>query len=228
MTDNIPNIATRIQALRDQLPYLPRAIVLVWEATRYWTLAWSLLLGLQGLLPVVLVYLTRWFVDGLVEAVAAGGSWESTRPTLILVGLIAGVTLTNELLSSTATWIRAAQSELVKERISNLIHDKSAAVDLAFYESPEYYDHLHRARDDARHRPLALLENTGKLLQNTITLVAMAAVLIPFGLWLPLALLVSTLPALWVVLRYSSHQQAWQRRRTSDERRSWYYDWSLT
>jgi ATP-binding cassette subfamily B protein len=201
---------------------------MVWEATGYWTLSWAILLLVQGVLPVAIVYLTRWLVDGLVAAVDAGGSWESVQPTLILVALMAGVLLANELLSSATGWIRTAQSELVKDHISTLIHEKSVAVDLAFYESPEYYDHLHRARAEAQYRPLALLENAGNLVRNSITLLAMAAVLIPLGLWLPIALLLSTFPALVVVLRYSSRQHQWRLRRTADERRSWYYDWLLT
>ncbi len=228
MTETTPTLATRGRALLDQLPYLPRAFSMVWEATGYWTLTWAILLLLQGVLPVAIVYLTRWLVDGLVAAVEAGGTWESVQPTLILVALMAGVMLANELLNSATGWIRTAQSELVKDHISTLIHKKSVAVDLAFYESPEYYDHLHRARAEAQYRPLALLENAGNLVKNSITLLAMAAVLIPLGVWLPIALLLSTLPALIVVLRYSSRQHQWRVRRTADERRSWYYDWLLT
>ena len=228
MTETTPTLATRGRALLDQLPYLPRAFSMVWEATGYWTLTWAILLLLQGVLPVGIVYLTRWLVDGLVAAVEAGGSWESVQPTLILVALMAGFMLANELLSSATGWIRTAQSELVKDHISHLIHEKSVAVDLAFYESPEYYDHLPRARAEAQYRPLALLENAGNLVKNSITLLAMAAVLIPLGLWLPIALLLSTLPALIVVLRYSSRQYQWRLSRTADERRSWYYDWLLT
>ena len=228
MTGKLLAPATRIRALRDQLPYLPRAFALVWTATHYWTLAWSLLLMLQGLIPVVIVYLTRWIVDGLVEAVEAGGSWERVLPTLILVALMATTMLVNELLHSATGWIRVVQSELVRDHIHTLIHQQSVGVDLAFYESPEYYDHLHRARAEAQHRPLALLETAGGLIQNSITLVAMAAVLIPFGLWLPVALVLSTLPALFVVLRYSLREHEWHVSRTPDERRAWYYDWTLT
>jgi len=183
---------------------------------------------LQGLIPVVIVYLTRWIVDGLVEAVEAGGSWERVLPTLILVALMAATMLVNELLHSATGWIRVVQSELVRDHIHTLIHQQSVGVDLAFYESPEYYDHLHRARAEAQHRPLALLETAGGLIQNSITLVAMAAVLIPFGLWLPVALVLSTLPALFVVLRYSLREHEWHVSRTPDERRAWYYDWTLT
>jgi len=43
---------------RNQLPYLPRALRLVWNAAPRWTAAWLFLLVGQGLLPVALVYLT--------------------------------------------------------------------------------------------------------------------------------------------------------------------------
>ncbi|MGB3716413.1 MAG: glycosyltransferase family 2 protein, partial [Candidatus Promineifilaceae bacterium] len=42
-----------------------------------------------------------------------------------------------------------------------------------FYDSSEYYDHLHRARTQAAFRPSYLLDNMGGLLKNAITLVAL-------------------------------------------------------
>jgi ATP-binding cassette subfamily B protein len=186
------------------------------------------LLVLQGLLPVATVYLTRALVDSLVEVIGAGATWEQIRPTLILVGLMAGVLLVSELLRGVSDWIRTAQSDRVHDHVMGLIHRKCVEVDLAFYETPEYHDHLHRARREARYRPVALLESGGALLQSGITLVAMVAILIPYGLWLPLALLVSTLPVLFVVLGNNVRQHDWQRRTTADERRAWYYDWLLS
>ena len=120
------------------------------------------------------------------------------------------------------------QGELLKDHITALIHQKSADADLAFYESPDFYDHLHRARDEAGQRPVALLESLGSLLQNSLTLVAMAVVLLPLGGWLTAALLASTLPAFYVVLQHNLRQHRWRRQVTPDERRSWYYDWLLT
>ncbi len=98
-----------------------------------------------------------------------------------------------------------------------------ASVDLAFYDSPEYFDHLHRATFEAGSRPIAILEGTGSLLQNGITLVSMGLVLIPYGWWLPVALFFSTLPALFVVLRHRQRFHRWSLETTKDERRSWYY-----
>lgn len=201
---------------------------LVWTAARGWTSAWIAVLLIQGILPVATVYLTRTVVNLLLPALRAGATWETMRPLMVAAALIVAVLLVSEALRGMTGWLRAAQSDLVQDHISNLIQRKSASVDLAFYESPEFYDHLHRARAEASQRPIALVESLGSLLQNGITLIAMLAVLLRYGPWLPAALLVSTLPALYVVLRYSLLQYHWRQRATADERRTWYYDWLLS
>jgi ATP-binding cassette subfamily B protein len=167
-------------------------------------------------------------VDSLVAAVKAGGAGQSLRRLLVLAVLLAAVLLLTELLHAASGWVRTVQGQLLRDHVSSLIQDRSIAADLAFYELPEFYDHLHRARSEAGYRPLALLESLGSLLQNGITLLAMGALLIPFGFWLPLVLLLSTLPAFYVVLRHSLRQHQWYLRSTANERRAWYYDWLLT
>ncbi len=221
-------VAARIHKLVAQLPYLPRTFALVWAAARGWTVLWGALLVMQGLLPVGTVYLSRSVVDQMLAAVRSGGDWSNVRPALLSAALIAAVVLATEVLRSLTGYVRTAHSELVQDHISALIHQKSASIDLAFYDSPDFYDHLHRARTEASYRPVALLENAGSLLQNGITLAAMAAVLLPFGWWLPLVLLAGTLPALIVALRHTLRQHEWRRRITPDERRTWYFDWLLT
>ncbi len=221
-------LAAKFQKAVTQLPYLSRALALVWHATRSWTLAWGALLLVQGLLPVATVYLTRLLVDSLTAAIKTAGSWDDVRPTLILVLLMAAVLLVADTLKGIAGWVRTAQTELFQDYIKGLIHEKSISLDLAFYDSSEFYDHLHRARSEAGYRPLALMENLGNLLQSSTTLLAMAVVLLSFGPWLPIALLASTVPALFVVLRQKLREHEMWVRTTADERRTWYYDWVLT
>ena len=228
MAESTGYAAARMRKFLAQLPYLPRALALVWAAAGAWTTAWALLLLVQGLLPVATVLITRSLVNALVEAIRTGGAGGALQPALVQMALMGAVMLLTEILGSVTGWIRAAQSELVHDHIQGLIHRQSLAVDLAFYESPDFYDHLHRARSEASYRPMALVESLGNLLQSAITLAAMGVVLIPFGPWLPLALLVSTLPAFSVVMRYVQRQHSWRRRTTPDQRRAWYYDWVLT
>ncbi|HKS09342.1 MAG TPA: ABC transporter ATP-binding protein [Pyrinomonadaceae bacterium] len=211
-----------------QLPNLPRALALVWEVARPWTIAWVVLLILQGVLPAAIVYLTKLVVDSVVDALKGGSSPTSMRAVVVRLLLLGGVLLLMEVVRNAINWVREVQAELLQDHITSLIHKKSVTVDLAFYELSDYYDHLHRARVEARYRPVALLGNLGALLQNSITLIAMGAILIPLGPWLALALLLSTLPAFYVVVHYAVAEYEWRQRTTAEDRRVWYYDWLMT
>lgn len=228
MSETLSLLRAKLARAAGQLEYLPRALQLVWVAARRWTVPWIALLCAQGLVPVAIVYLSRPLVDEIAAAVASGGDPARIVPTLVLAGAMAAALLAGELARSLADWVRDVQARQVEDHVSALIHEKSTTVDLGFYESPEFHDHLHRARDEARYRPIALLESGGGLLQNAITLAAMAAVLLPYGVAMSVALLASTLPALFVVLRFSVLQHRLRMRTTVDERRSHYYDWLMT
>lgn len=228
MPESIHIITGKARKVLAQLPYLPRALGLVWGVARPWTIAWVILLIVQGLLPAALVYLTKLVVDGVVASLKSNSDWPSVRSVLIKVALLGGVMILMEVARVAIGWIRTVQSELLQDHINDLIHTKSVAADLAFYEFPDYYDHLHRARAEATYRPLALLENLGSLFQNGITLIAMGAILIPLGPWLSVALVISTLPAFFVVVHYALVQYHWHLRTTAEERRTRYYDWLLT
>ena len=221
-------LSSKLRKALAQLPYLPRALKLVWEVARPWTIAWIVLLIVQGLLPAGIVYLTKLVVDGVVVALRNGSAWPDVRHVLLRLLLLGGVLLLMEVVRNAINWVRTVQAELLQDHITSLIHEKSVSADLAFYELSDYYDHLHRARAEARYRPVALLGNLGALLQNSITLVAMGAILIPLGPWLALALLLSTVPAFYVVVHYALAEYQLSKRTTTDDRRAWYYDWIMT
>src|SRR5918993_1097329 len=125
-------LRTKLRKALGQLPYLPRALKLVWEVARPWTIAWIVLLIVQGLLPAATVYLTKLIVDGVVAAVNNGSSWSSVSPVLVLLAILAGVLLSMEVVRAGINWVRAEQTELLRDHLTALIHQKSITVDLPF------------------------------------------------------------------------------------------------
>ena len=93
MTSNFEIVIGKLRRAWAQLPYLPRAISLVWSAAGSWTVAWLVVLVIQGALPVTTVYLTREIVNGLVVAIRGSGTAKSLQPLLLPVGLMVGVLL---------------------------------------------------------------------------------------------------------------------------------------
>jgi ATP-binding cassette subfamily B protein len=221
-------VLTFIKQFFAQSNHILRTWQLIKNAAPRWTLAWGILLIFQGALPVAMVYLTRLLVDGLVAAVRAGGNWTSIRPILFPAAMMAGAMLLTELLQGLIEWVNTAQSELIQDFISKKVHTQAAIVDLAFYESPEYFDRLHRAANEASGHPLALMQSGGSLIQNALTLLGMGAVLLPYGVWIPLILVLSTLPALYIVVRFNLRYHQWWVRATQDRRWTQYYNSMIT
>ena len=222
------SITATIRGAKSQLQYWPRTLRLVRKAAPGWTIAWAILLVIQGLLPAALVYLMKVMVDALVGAKNSGGAWPQVRHALVLVALTAASYLVIELLQGMIEWIRTAQAELVQDYIKSLVHQQSFQVDIAFYESADFHDRLDQVQSEAGNRPLTLLESCGSLVQNSITLLAMAALLFSYGVWLPLILLLSTIPAFYVVLRFDRVYHRWWQRATVNRRWAVYYDAMLT
>lgn len=190
-------------------------------------MAWVTMLVVQGLLPAASVYLIKLLVDALVAAMGSGNS-SDYGPLILYAVLMGTVLLATQLIQQVLSWIRLAQAEHTSDHIRSVIHQKAVEVDFAFYETPKYFDRLHRAISDAGSKPLALLESLGLFVRNSITLVAMAAIILPYGWWLPLVLVASTVPAFLVILRYNRKTHAWWEGKTTDRRWAHYFDTVLT
>ncbi len=191
-------------------------------------MAWSLLLVVQGVLPVAMVFLTRTVVDRLAGSgetdVTPGSLGHVIAPVIVLATLY----LVSEILRAVTRLVRTTQADLVRDHVSELIQRQTIQADFAQFESPEFHDRLYRARHDSHEGPTALVQSLGLLVQSSITLGAMAIVLVSLSWWVPLALVASTLPALFVVARYALAHHRWTLQTTPETRRSWYYDWLLS
>ncbi|OKH32530.1 multidrug ABC transporter ATP-binding protein [Calothrix sp. HK-06] len=219
---------SKLHSANTILSHLTKTLKLVWSASSWWTIAWVVMLVVQGVLPAISITLIRQVVDNLVAVSGGGISSATINKLLTPIGLMVGVMLIGEFFNSAGEWIRTAQSELVSDQITGLIHKQSAALDYSFYEYSEYNDKLNRAREGATGRSLGLLQSMGSLVQNSVTLFAMTAVLLPYGLGLPAVLLISAFPAFYILLYISKIQYKWSHKTTADRRWLMYYDYLLT
>ncbi|CAK0759930.1 hypothetical protein CCP3SC1_310012 [Gammaproteobacteria bacterium] len=152
------------QELYKSLPLMGQGLRLVWNAARFWSIAWGVLLLLQGTIPAAQIYLIRQTVDLLSVTLANHGGLADLTRTWLPITFLGLFWIISQLLSSLIIWVRIAQAELVQDSIHTLIHNQALALDIAFYENPESYNLLHRARVDAISQPISLLESLGILI----------------------------------------------------------------
>ncbi len=203
-----------------------KATALVWDIARKWTILWACLLIVQGILPVATVYLTKAFINSLTITISGRGTDASKTVSLALLFII--IYLANSIAGFAQKLVKIKQTEIIQDTMTNRIHEKALEMDMAFFESPESFDKLYRAQNDAKNMPQTLLDNLGMLVQSCITLFAMAGILFSFGVLLPVLLFVGTIPALFIIGYYSRKMNSWRIMRTPDSRMAGYYDHMIT
>ena len=165
------------------------------------------------------VYLSKLLVDSLVATVGAPGDWERVRPTLILAGMMVG--RRDGAGGGAARRGRVGSHRAVRAGAgSHQRADPPSRPRWTWRSTRRPSITITCTRPATRPAPgRALIESLGSLVQNGIAIVAMAGVLLPYGLWLPLALFASTLPALAVVARHTLRNYQWSKQTTLERRR---------
>ncbi len=211
-----------------RLLYLRRALHLVWQSTPSWTIASIALLVVQGILPLLSLYLTKLMVDAVSTGLSATDKAAVLRQVMALIVLAGGVTLVGDLCSAIARFVSDAQSQIVTDYVHNLLHAKSIEVDLEYYENAQYYDALHLAQAEAPYRPTEILNKLLQLGQSAISLIAIATLLFSLHWGIAASLFATAVPSLWVQLKYANklYRKRWEW--TPQERRAEYFNWMLT
>ena len=205
-----------------------RAVRLVWQATPGWTLANLLMQIIQGILPLAALYLMKLIVDGVMLSMTAADKTESFSQVMFFIGIAAGIALLYALCQLLANMANQAMSLAVTDHVFDVMHAKSVEVDLEYYENPQYFDTLHRAQQEGPYRPTAIVNDLVRLVQNSVTLIAMAGLLITLHWIIAFILFVAVLPGIFVRIHYSNKLFQWQRQRTTTERQASYLNWILT
>jgi len=206
---------------------LHRAWRLVWKATPRWSLFSLVLIVVQTILPILSLLLLKQIVDSLGTALGPGGNGAFTQ-VAIWIGLAGLVALTTVILNSFASYVSEAKSLAVSDYVSDIIHEKSIAVDLGYYEDPSYHDTLHMVQQDALSRPVNIVNGLQQTMQNLLVLCGIVTLLFASHWAVGLALLLAALPAGIVRLIYAHQVYTFDRDKVAQERRAWYYHWMMT
>lgn len=213
--------------LQQNFRFLP-ALRLVWQSSPRWTVARVVLLIIQGILPLVSIYLSKIIIDTVTTSFNAANKTAAFQQILWLIVIMGGVTLLNTLCNAIAELVTTAHSMRVTDYMQGIIQAKSIEADLEYYENPRYYDTLQRAQQEAPYRPPQILNRLAQVGQSSISLIGMLGLLISLYWGVLAVLFVAAIPAMIVRLKYSRIMYNWQREKTPLERQGMYLAWMLT
>jgi ABC-type multidrug transport system fused ATPase/permease subunit len=195
-------VVSRFASFVDQAK---RALELVWSTSRGLFLGLVVATLIAGILPALAAWLGQRIVDSVVAAMqlhASQGSaplWPVLRYVLFEAGVLA-------LLAGAQRGLSVQQSLLrvqLGQKVNTLILEKAQTLSLAQFENSEFYDKLVRVRREASTRPLALVTKSLGLIQNLISLISFAVLLVHFSPWALAILVLGALPVFFAEAHFS-------------------------
>ena len=207
---------------------LDRAVRFVWRASPGWTIVSTALFAVQGVLPLLVLYMMKLIIDGVTSALTAPDKIEAFQHVAMLIGLTAAIALLTAACRLAESLVKEAQTLAVSDYMYKILHSKSISVDLEYYENPQYFDTLRRAQQEGPYRPLQITNNLFRLGRSSISLVAILGLLFSFHWIVAFILVVAAIPGVMVKIKYSGRIFNWQRSRTQTERKAGYFNQILT
>ena len=184
--------------IRDNLETLrntPEAFRLVWAASRSNTLISFGLTPISALLPAAQSWVGKMIVDSILGAVNQSLDVNAGL-RLVLPYVAAEFALL--LLGTIVNSIRFLSNSILQSQLTNhintLIIRKAISLDLQFFEDPVFYDTMQNARRRADSSALAIMNAILQIVQQSITLVSLVALLIGFSPWLAVVVILAAIP----------------------------------
>src|SRR5579863_263596 len=177
----------RIRALRN----VPLVLHFVWESgpsVVFWNIAIRIVVAF---LPVGIGIIGRYIIDGVnrlrMHQPLPQHFWWLVAGEMALA-VITGI------LARSVDYFDNLLADRYTHHVSVEVMRKAAALDVTVYEDPVFYDRLERARVQATDR-LAMIQQMGRLIQQSVTAIAFSVVLIWYSPFLLFLLVAGIIPA---------------------------------
>ena len=208
-----------LQSLRESARHSRRAFELVWRSSRPLTGALAALTVVSAFLPLGVAYAGKRIVD----AVVVHSAELTLRWVLVECALVAAMALGQKGL----TYLGTVLGFRLGIDINVAILEKATTLSLRHFEDSEFYDKMTRARREASSRPVQLVKESFALLQSVLTLTGYALLLVQYSGWVVFVLLIATLPATLLEMKYSKAAFSLRNRRSQEWRKLTYLEYVL-
>lgn len=215
-------LAERIQGFTQ----VTRALGLLWQASRRYTLLLVTISLIIGLIPIARLWVGKFIVDDIVNKVSGGQLRPFDVRLYWLVVIQAILWLLRDVLGIVQGEVQIVFSRLVTHHIRERIARKGLELDMAHFENPAFYDQQQRAGQEASSRPVSLLFGLLNVLHYVLTSLSYVATLLWYRPWVAIVLLLLVLPTLLLEHWYQKKFYRLRKSQTPQERREFYL-WHL-
>jgi ATP-binding cassette subfamily B protein len=177
----------RVRALRN----LPPLLRILWDSGPL-VVTWGILLRIiVAFAPLGIAAVAAWIVNGVQGRIMG----QDLRPHFWwMVALEVILAVTMAALLRVIDYLDSVLADRYTHYVSIRVMDQASKLDLTTYEDPVFYDRLERARVQATDR-LAMIQQMGRLLQQSVTTLAFTGLLLQSSPWLLLLMAAGVFPS---------------------------------
>ena len=205
---------------------LLRILKLIWSASKTWTAVSIAFIVIESALFFSSLYMLKKLIDTVSKYGISNVQNESEVIKYLALAALSAISYAA--IKAISVYVTEKQSGEVAEYIDSKIHESAIGLDLSFYESPEYFDILKRARDMGSDRPNMIVFSIVDIAKNAMSLVVIASMLVAIDWRLFPILALFIIPTLWVRINFADSQNALRIAQTALERKSGYMSTLLT
>ena len=207
----------------------PQAFRLVWAASRREALGGIALTLVAAALPAAQAWTAKLIIDAVVIASQYGMEpMAGLRFVAPYLALEFGLLLTSSVTSQVRSLLDRILQMQLSNHVNSLIISKAIGLDLRFFEDPVFYDTMQNARRQADVSALSIVNSTLQMVQQTITLASLLALLVRFSPWLVVIVLVTAVPTFLSQSQYAERAFRTVTRRAPESRLLNYLEMLLT
>ena len=230
--ENVKRSKNPIEAVKSFFKRLFYIISLVWETAPWLFIGMILLCLVDGVMPVIGSYITKFLLDGIQSLISASVEssgdvindiFTTLYPVLFLFILQFIYQFAKRVLERLNATVNIIAGELVVNHIKLKIINKAKTVDLRSFDTPAFYEKLENANREASMRPINILVSTFRVISAAISVVSFVVVLATLSPWAPVVIIVAALPAAIVNYLYRNKNYFYMRRHSKDRRAMNYY-----
>jgi ATP-binding cassette, subfamily B, bacterial len=204
-----------------------RALLMPWRAHKGLALLSWVLILINAFMTPLQLWITALVIDGITAA-AGGTAIDSAagQNLLLTLALFILVWVVGQIAGELDLEVRELLGEQVEDYNRRLVFGKATTLDLAFFESPSFFDLFTVAKSEM-YRVRNVAYQATVLIQNTITAVSLFVLLAGVNLWIPIILLVTTLPRLFGMIHFNRRKAELYMKNVPEQRMTNYLAWLM-
>ncbi len=205
-----------------------RALKIIWQSSPIWSVINGGVIILKGVMPLLLIFIIQMLVDR-VTIVIGSDKHDRGMYEMFYILLFAGIVfVVNSILSAVSGIVSEKHSYYFNDAILDLIHQRTVKLDFANYDDYNFQNVYYRAINEAAYRPSRIYYGFIRMIQNTITLVLIAGLLMSLHWFVLVLLVVISILVVYIRLNYSKKTYEFKQSHTEEERYVSYYNRLLT